>query len=440
MKSEIIHISLRVVLLFALIFGAILLFQHQLYYSFALFFLLILIAIVEFIHFIYQYLTQVNRIISALRYHDYSLQLKKTSNETVNNAVELYAKIKEENAHQVPLKLIYNQILDSLESGVVIIKVIDDQKEVMFMNDYMCHFLDIPKTKSWNMLYQRADSFCKLLESRSFSDFKTSIDIQVDNKERQTFLVQASCTHIHRQKYYIVLMDSIQRMMESKENEAWGNIMKVISHELMNSLAPIHSLAYSMKEIIQKDDLDPEDQEDFRLSIDTIINRSNHLQKFVDRYRKLTMLPTPQFSKESIHDIIHGVIQNYQYLFREKGIIIHLNLIEDCLLDLDKIQFEQVIINLLTNSIYAVDELEEKEINISTAVEGKRFYIHFSDSGKLIDKDIVTKIFLPFYTTRKEGAGIGLALSKSIIEAHNSYLYYKEVADKNTFVISMIIP
>lgn len=439
MRPEIVNISFRVVILFALIFGAILLFQYKLYYSFALVFLAIVIAIIEFIYFIYQYLTQVNKIISALRYDDYALQLHKSTNETVNNAVELYAKIKEERTNQMPLQLIYNQILNSLESGVLIIKIKGDTKEIMFLNDYFCQFLDVPKTKNWNRLETRVPEFCLLIQDRKFSDFKTSLDIQIDNQERQTFVVQASCTHIHDQKYFLVLMDSIQRMMESKENEAWVNIMKVISHELMNSLAPIHSLAYSVKDIMDKEQFDVEDREDISLSIDTIINRSNHLQDFVDRYRKLTMLPTPQLSAESINNVINGVIHNYQYLFKEKNITINLDLSEDQMLDLDRVQFEQVIINILTNSIHALEDVDSKTIHIKTDTHGKRFYIQFSDSGKIIDRNILSKIFLPFYTTRKDGAGIGLALSKSIIEAHNGYLYYKEVNAKNSFVISLLL-
>ena len=437
MKSEIIHITIRTVVLSVLIGVVILMYQQKLYYSSALILLLILIAIIEFINFIHNYLTQVNRIISALKYDDYSLELHMTSNNTVNQAVHLYTKIKEEHAKHLPLQLIYNQILDNLESGIIILKVHDESKEIMFMNNYICQLLDVPKTKNWNMFYQRAELFCKLLEERNYSDFKTSIDIQIDNNEKQTFLIQASGTAIRQQKYYIVLLDSIQRMMDSKENEAWRNIMKVISHELMNSLAPIHSLAYSVREIIQKENLDEEDYDDITLSIDTIINRSNHLQEFVDRYRKLTMIPTPQLAKESINNLLQGIVYNYQSLFKEKGIKIELNLYSDYTISLDKVQFEQVVINLLTNSIHAISDLENKMINISTAVEGKRIYINFSDSGKLIDKEIVNKIFLPFYTTRKEGAGIGLALSKSIIEAHNGYLYYKEVSGVNFFVISI---
>jgi C4-dicarboxylate-specific signal transduction histidine kinase len=99
---------------------------------------------------------------------------------------------------------------------------------------------------------------------------------------------------------------------------------------------------------------------------------------------------------------------------------------------------EQVIINLITNSIHALKEKSEKKLIISSYTENNRFFIVISDNGKGVDAEIRDKVFLPFFTTRKDGAGIGLTLSKNIIEAHGGYLSYQTDEDKTSFVICLI--
>jgi signal transduction histidine kinase len=108
------------------------------------------------------------------------------------------------------------------------------------------------------------------------------------------------------------------------------------------------------------------------------------------------------------------------------------------LLYIDPQQMEQVLLNLLTNCIYALKEIEKKHIVISAEVKEKRTFIRISDSGSGIEKEIEPKIFLPFFTTRKEGAGIGLTLSKSIVEAHGGYLVYQNDSKETTFVICLV--
>jgi C4-dicarboxylate-specific signal transduction histidine kinase len=99
---------------------------------------------------------------------------------------------------------------------------------------------------------------------------------------------------------------------------------------------------------------------------------------------------------------------------------------------------EQVIINLITNSIYALKEKQDKKMFLSSYTENNRFFITISDNGKGIDSEIRDKVFLPFFTTRKDGAGIGLTLSKNIIEAHGGYLSYQTDEEKTHFVICLI--
>ncbi|MBE8715035.1 sensor histidine kinase [Sphingobacterium hungaricum] len=402
--------------------------------------LLFLLVIIDLFKLLYDYFNQIDKVILSMLYDDYTIDLKRTSHDhTYNHLVDLFEKNKEKEANRASETLIFNQLLNGIDSGILILKGEHVDREVILVNQYFKNYFDLPNLTDWRFLKPFIPAFCQVIEERNFTEFKTTLDIQVDKKERQTFVVQTSLSKIHGETYYIILLDSIQRVIDSKENEAWISIMKIISHELMNSLAPIHALAYNIQEISKQEDISEEDKEDIQTSVSTIINRSNHLQEFVERYRKLTMLPTPQKKKENLAQVVDQVLQNFLLLAKSKGIDLKTSIPEGIDFLVDVSQFEQVLINLMTNSLYAVENAEKKEIAIASYLQQNRLYIELSDTGTLVDTEIVKKIFLPFYTTRKNGAGIGLTLSKSIMEAHKGYLFYQQKEEKNVLVMVFVL-
>ena len=214
--------------------------------------------------------------------------------------------------------------------------------------------------------------------------------------------------------------------------------MKVISHELLNSITPIRSLSQNLQELVQQETISAEDLDDIKSSVATILRRSDHLQQFVESYRKLAMLPSPKKEVIELSKLIENSFQIMSPLFKKEQIKVINSITFDRRLHIDPQQMEQVLINLFTNCIYALSNAEKKQIIISAEVKEKRVFILITDTGKGIEKEIESKIFLPFFTTRKEGAGIGLTLSKSIVEAHGGYLAYKNDNGKTTFVICLI--
>jgi C4-dicarboxylate-specific signal transduction histidine kinase len=233
-------------------------------------------------------------------------------------------------------------------------------------------------------------------------------------------------------------LDSIQKVVEKKEKEAWINLMKVISHELMNSITPIRSLTQNLNEMMQQEALSKEDLNDIKESVSTMIHRSNHLQNFVESYRKIAMLPSPKKEKTALNHLIQNALNLMSPLFKKENVIVKNSISFNRWIMIDALQMEQVLINLLTNSLYAMEEKDEKIIEISAEFKNQRLFISISDSGIGIDAAIEDKIFLPFFTTRKEGAGIGLTLSKNIIEAHGGYLNYQTDDNKTRFVICLL--
>jgi C4-dicarboxylate-specific signal transduction histidine kinase len=169
-----------------------------------------------------------------------------------------------------------------------------------------------------------------------------------------------------------------------------------------------------------------------------MLHRSDHLQQFVESYRKLAMLPTPNKQKVALSSWIESALLVMSPLFKTEKITVKNTITFDRWLSIDLQQMEQVLINLLTNSMYALQNSISKEIIISAEVKEKRIFITITDFGLGVEKEIEDKIFLPFFTTRKEGAGIGLTLSKSIVEAHGGYLVYQKSETTTRFMICLI--
>ncbi|WP_433763509.1 sensor histidine kinase [Flavobacterium ginsenosidimutans] len=380
-----------------------------------------------------------NKTISSILQDDFSSDFSKHKfNSTYNELFILYETLKDKQNEQVTRDIIYRSILNNIESGVIILQKQESDWSIFLMNDYFSSHFNVPKVSKWKYLKNQLPSLCEIIEEDDFHEIKTSIELSINEQSKQTFVLQASRTEIFGQDYFIVLLDSIQNVVEKKEKDAWINLMKVISHELLNSITPIRSICQNLEDLVEQESLSTEDLEDIKHSVQTMLRRSDHLQKFVEGYRKLAMLPSPKKEKTSLQQLVENCIQVMNPLFRKNNIEVINGVTQNYLINIDSQQVEQVLINLLTNSINALENSNQKQISISAEAKNNRIFIKVSDSGKGIEKEIEEKIFLPFFTTRTEGAGIGLTLSKNIIEAHGGYISHKSENGKTVFEISLI--
>jgi nitrogen fixation/metabolism regulation signal transduction histidine kinase len=350
----------------------------------------------------------------------------------------LYDTLKVQQQEQISKEMVYQSILNSIDTATLILEKENDEWNIFLMNDCFSRLFKVPKVSHWNYLKNYLPSLCNEIEKVDFTELKSAISIKIEEQDLQTFMLQTSLTRTYNKEYFIILLDSIQRVIEKKEKEAWINLMKIISHELMNSLTPIRALSQNLLQIVDQEKLEEDDFEDIKSSISTIINRSDHLQVFVENYRKLAMLPTPSKKMTPINALFEDCLRIMNPILKAENIELFNDINSSRSILIDKNQMEQVIINLITNSIYALKDKPEKKMFLSSYTENNRFFITLSDNGKGIDPEIRDKVFLPFFTTRKDGAGIGLTLSKNIIEAHGGYLSYQTDEDKTSFVICLI--
>ncbi|MBD3581989.1 sensor histidine kinase [Flavobacterium selenitireducens] len=381
-----------------------------------------------------------DKTILSILHEDFSAGLPESFRTgTYTNLYQLYQSAKKKQYELSSRDLVFASLLDNVDSAILILKKSEGDWAVFLMNDYFSRLFGVPKLRNWQRLREKIPSLAAIFEQGGFAEMKSSAEIRIDEGELQTFSIQTSCTQSFDELYYVVLLDSIQKVVERKEKQAWVNLMNVISHELMNSLTPIQSLSQSLNEIVQQETPDADDLQDIRDGLSTIVNRSNHLTFFVENYRKLTMLPTPAKKPTNLNDLIGNCVKIMVPILKQEEIAIENNVNLISAIELDAQQVEQVFINLITNSILALKEKTEKKIHIESWTEPNRVFIGISDTGKGIENEIRDKIFLPFFTTRKDGAGIGLTLSKNIVEAHGGYLNYAPRDGKTEFVVCLVV-
>lgn len=430
---------IRVLFVMMLFFFCFFLIYKMYYFNAVLVGSFALIMLAEMYFYVKSKLQFYDRTLLSILQDDFSTNFpEENKKDNFKSLYALYEALKSRHQEQTSKELIYQSLLNNIDTAAVILEKEDEDWKIFLMNDCFSRLFKVPKVSHWKYLKNYLPSLCYEIEKKEFSELKSAVSIKIEDQDLQTFILQTSRTQTYKKEYFIILLDSIQRVIEKKEKEAWINLMKIISHELMNSLTPIRALSQNLLQIVDQEKLEEDDFEDIKSSISTIINRSDHLQDFVESYRKLAMLPTPVKEMTQINALFDDCLRVMNPVLKSENIKLINEINSSRSILIDKNQMEQVIINLITNSIYALKGKREKQLFLSSYTENNRFFIIISDNGKGIDPEIQDKIFLPFFTTRKDGAGIGLTLSKNIIEAHGGYLSYQTDEHKTSFVICLI--
>jgi two-component system, NtrC family, nitrogen regulation sensor histidine kinase NtrY len=239
----------------------------------------------------------------------------------------------------------------------------------------------------------------------------------------------------------LISLQNIQSELEEKEMEAWQNLVRVLTHEIMNSVTPISSLAGIVEEELKQHmeaqldkPLTNEQLHDIHLSLQTISKRSEGLIHFVKEFRSLTAIPKPKPTQISVKTLLEELSMLHRKELMEKSIHLKINVYPDDLtISADKNMIEQVVINLIKNAIQSFEEQDDKNIELKAGLNEKsRPVISVRDNGTGIDPEALEKIFIPFFTTKKTGSGIGLSLSRQIMRQHQGTLTVKSTVGKGT--------
>lgn len=226
----------------------------------------------------------------------------------------------------------------------------------------------------------------------------------------------------------LISLKNIHSVLERNEMEAWQKLIRVLTHEIMNSITPIISLSETLSERGIPKLLGEKEYSIMLQAMQTIHRRSKGLLEFVENYRRLTRIPTPVCTKVSITELC----MDLKKLFPEE--YIHFEIpSSDLTLYIDRAQIEQVLINLLKNAREACGRQSDKDIRVEVIISpaGNKL-LTVSDNGEGILPDVLDKIFVPFFTTKTSGSGIGLSLCKQIMTLHEGSINVKSESGKGS--------
>lgn len=242
----------------------------------------------------------------------------------------------------------------------------------------------------------------------------------------------------------LISMSNIQSELEEKEMEAWQNLVRVLTHEIMNSVTPISSLAGVVEEELQKKletnhlSMQRDEAEDMHLSVQTISKRSEGLIKFVKEFRSLTHIPKPKVLQVAVKPLLDELAMLHKKELADNNIAISVLVEPETMMVMaDKTLIEQVLINLIKNAIQAFGEKTDKKISLYAHLnETGNVLISVKDNGTGIEPEALEKIFIPFFSTKKTGSGIGLSLSRQIMRQHEGNISVKsEMGEGTEFVL-----
>lgn len=402
--------------------------------------LIALVSLVYCWNLISRKMRETEKIIHAIRQKDFSLFPKEIPGDDLkNSAVKLYYQSKEEHSQLYSYKNLYDTILNKLEIGFLILskKSSETNWNVFYCNPSFLDLLKVPKYNQWDFYKEKIPQFYHLIESTNYQDSQDFIDVSIENRSRNSFSIRTSRMSGYGNDFCIISLESIQKIIDQKEKQAWNNLMKVISHELLNTLTPVNSLIYNLEYLTEQEELSKDDQSEIRESLKIINSKSQQLLHFIESYRQIAELPKPRKSRINLKNSVEKVVKMFDSEFRSNSIEVQSE-IYDLYVNADEKMIERVLVNLITNAIFAVEKTSGKIISIRFLEQSNRSIIQIEDSGEGIQTGISDKIFLPFFTTRQNGSGIGLTLAKSIMEAHNGYLTFKNREQGSTFEMWMV--
>jgi two-component system nitrogen regulation sensor histidine kinase NtrY len=311
--------------------------------------------------------------------------------------------------------------------------------EVLLMNQAAKELLNKPYLSRLQALSRTHPQLLEVVEKLQPGERKL-VKVLI-NHELVRLAVQSTEFKLQEQEYKLFSLQNIQSELEEQEIETWQKLIRVLTHEIMNSVTPIISLAEAIHGLLQQDsetghlcDLEEEDVEDIRSGVQTIMGRSKGMLHFVNVYRNLSQIPKPNFSPIKPKQLIEGVQTLLQPELDRRHIALQTHFADpDLIIQGDGELLEQVLINLMKNAMEALESRPDALIQLRVIISrDQRVIIQVEDNGPGISDEFINQIFIPFFTTKKKGSGIGLSLSRQIMRMHRGNLSVQTLQGEGT--------
>ena len=415
-------------------------FQHQNILLAAGFFIILIYQIVILLRLMDITNRDFKRFLEAIEYSDFTQSFtdKKMGksflelNSAFNKVVENF----KQNSREKEKSFRYMQtIIQYINNGLI---CYDQQGNVDFINRAGKKILNLSFLKNTNSLkISHPDIYELIIEIRHGDKIVKKVNINDDLKQMAFSVFEF---RIGERNLTLLSIQDIHNVLEEKELEAWQKLIRVLTHEIMNSLTPISSLSSTTFDLIKQLDIETtgskDNIQDIRDALNTIHIRSEGLIDFVNAYRNLAIIPKPILNILSVKDLISNTLIILQNNIKENDIEIIQNIDPESLeISADSSLIEQVLINLVINAVQALKEAESPIIIVNSFLsDSGRVIIQVIDNGTGISDQNKSKIFIPFYSTKKS-SGIGLSLCKQIMKLHKGQISVTSIDGLTTFTL-----
>ncbi|SHJ15892.1 Histidine kinase-, DNA gyrase B-, and HSP90-like ATPase [Aquimarina spongiae] len=405
--------------------------------------LLFFSVIIQFVS-LFKYLTRTDkkltRFLEAIKHSDFVLKLSvdnhldKSFRNLNTSFNEVLSAFREERSEKEEHLQYLNTIVQQVNTGLI---CYSSSGEIKLINSYAKKLINIKHLKNIKELANYNEEL-----HRAVVDLASGRNILLKSDDEIQLAIHSITIKIKNQPIKIIALQNIYPELQRKEIESWQNLTKILRHEIINSITPIVSLNDTMYSILQEDVslldsnyvIDHENLNDLKEGISTIKNRADGLISFIDAYRDYTNIPTPVFASINVLELLKHIHLLMKPELDKNGFDFKYQTTpKDILLYGDAKLLEMVLINLFKNAIEAKrSDHETPSISVKGYINHKReFILEITDNGKGIIPEAIDKIFIPFYTTKKTGSGIGLSLSRQILQMHQGTLTVR--SEVNTF-------
>ncbi|WP_448701235.1 sensor histidine kinase [Mucilaginibacter sp. AW1-3] len=357
--------------------------------------------------------------------------LRKGFNE-INTTFKVISRERETQYHYL------QKILELVDNGIISYE--EETGEIGWMNESFKKIFGIPYLKTIHSLKKRDEDLYD--EAMAIKPGDSKVVSVTRNKQVIKILLTVSVMRIDDKVYRLLAFQNVSEALDETESKAWQKLLNVMTHEIMNSVAPISSLADTLKNRLRSYSEESKnksgDLDDLELGIDTIKRRSEGLLKFTESYRSLNKITRLDLTKILVRDLFENLSSLMAPTLDQKNIELDIVLRDPQMaIEVDINLIEQVLINVLVNAIEAVKDRPNPCITLSAELRpnGKP-QLKIADNGVGMPPDLIEKIFIPFFSTRKTGSGIGLSLCKQIMILHKGNIQVQSVlGEGSAFVL-----
>ncbi|MEO5681413.1 MAG: HAMP domain-containing sensor histidine kinase [Chitinophagaceae bacterium] len=433
------RIFIRVTLLFLVLFAAAFLLVKGLYVYLIVITPVIMYQLVDFYKFQKKAHDELDQFVESVHYRDFSryfdvkhapvdLQPLRQGFNEINSTFKVISKEKETQYQYV------QKILELVDTGILSYQ--EESGEVVWMNESLKNLLQLPYLKTIHSLEKRDGQLYNSIIILKPGEGK----IATAHHDKSSFKILLSATAFQTEgkKFKLIAFQNVNEALDETESKAWQKLLSVMTHEIMNSIAPISSLAETLKSRLKQSvhllNNEAGAVDDLELGIDTIKRRSEGLLKFAETYRNLNKITTLNLKKVYVRNLFENLHHLMQPTLEQKNIDLEIILKDtDLQLEADTNLVEQVLINLLVNAIEAVKEKQEPRIILSAyTANNKKTVVKVTDNGTGMTEEVLDKIFIPFFSTKKHGSGIGLSLCKQIMMLHKGTMQVQSTEGEGT--------